>query len=570
MAECLVRLAGFSAATADAKLAAARAAEPTSRPTRPPGSMGGRRRARARGRAPEALDAWLRRRGAPTTSPCAGRGACLSDGGDRDRAEPFLSFETAGDHPDLLWASPSMRCRGRRRRRGRAGAGAVIAGRARPAPRPRRCWRRWGGGAGEEPPAADAGDSAAEAEQAAARRRGHRWRRSLAAVARGTPPRPGLRSRLAVALDNPRSEAASIDDAAEPVDRGANVEDGGRGRGSSRPSGRPRTSRRPRCSTSLDQTTPCRVEPEPEPEPDLNRIRAVEPSRSREPEPEPHRRPGGARLAEDAEPEIATAADHRRAAAAAPESGAAVPGVGAAGPPAAAPWPQSMRIEWLERATHATTAVREQRLDVMYELADALDRTGDRARALDVLRRPRLRRGLVSATYRSAWRRCAARSGRAAHVMPLLLAAFFLEIGFVLLVVPWSLLLGPQLLLAVRGRRSTRCSRATTSAAPSPALASSTSWLRSVRLPSCSRVARARVTPPVPPAGPPRDAGRLPDHRPPAAAGADRRHGRARGVGGARRCASGPGARAGSRGGPLTGSSAAASRPCAARARACS
>ena len=41
-------------------------------------------------------------------------------------------------------------------------------------------------------------------------------------------------------------------------------------------------------------------------------------------------------------------------------------------------------IEWLERATHATTAVREQRLDVMYELAEALDRAGERARALDV------------------------------------------------------------------------------------------------------------------------------------------------------------------------------------------
>jgi hypothetical protein len=41
-------------------------------------------------------------------------------------------------------------------------------------------------------------------------------------------------------------------------------------------------------------------------------------------------------------------------------------------------------IEWLERATHAAAAVREQRLDVMYELADALDRAGQGARALDV------------------------------------------------------------------------------------------------------------------------------------------------------------------------------------------
>jgi tetratricopeptide (TPR) repeat protein len=41
-------------------------------------------------------------------------------------------------------------------------------------------------------------------------------------------------------------------------------------------------------------------------------------------------------------------------------------------------------VEWLERATQATTTVREQRLDVMYELADALERLGDHARALDV------------------------------------------------------------------------------------------------------------------------------------------------------------------------------------------
>jgi hypothetical protein len=41
-------------------------------------------------------------------------------------------------------------------------------------------------------------------------------------------------------------------------------------------------------------------------------------------------------------------------------------------------------IEWLERATLAATSVREQRLDVMYEFADALERAGEHARALDV------------------------------------------------------------------------------------------------------------------------------------------------------------------------------------------
>jgi hypothetical protein len=41
-------------------------------------------------------------------------------------------------------------------------------------------------------------------------------------------------------------------------------------------------------------------------------------------------------------------------------------------------------IEWLEKASQAATPAREQRLDVMYELADALERAGERARALDV------------------------------------------------------------------------------------------------------------------------------------------------------------------------------------------
>jgi tetratricopeptide (TPR) repeat protein len=41
-------------------------------------------------------------------------------------------------------------------------------------------------------------------------------------------------------------------------------------------------------------------------------------------------------------------------------------------------------IEWLERATQATTTAREQRLGVVYEYADALERAGERARSLDV------------------------------------------------------------------------------------------------------------------------------------------------------------------------------------------
>src|SRR6185503_2170788 len=41
-------------------------------------------------------------------------------------------------------------------------------------------------------------------------------------------------------------------------------------------------------------------------------------------------------------------------------------------------------IDWLEKATQAQTSVREQRLDVMYELGDALERAGEPGRALDV------------------------------------------------------------------------------------------------------------------------------------------------------------------------------------------
>jgi tetratricopeptide (TPR) repeat protein len=41
-------------------------------------------------------------------------------------------------------------------------------------------------------------------------------------------------------------------------------------------------------------------------------------------------------------------------------------------------------IEWLARASQSATSAREQRLEVMYALADALERSGDSARAFDV------------------------------------------------------------------------------------------------------------------------------------------------------------------------------------------
>jgi hypothetical protein len=41
-------------------------------------------------------------------------------------------------------------------------------------------------------------------------------------------------------------------------------------------------------------------------------------------------------------------------------------------------------IEWLDRASQAVSPIREQHLDVLYELADTLEEAGDRRRALDV------------------------------------------------------------------------------------------------------------------------------------------------------------------------------------------
>ena len=41
-------------------------------------------------------------------------------------------------------------------------------------------------------------------------------------------------------------------------------------------------------------------------------------------------------------------------------------------------------VTWAARAGVQLVQVREQRLDVMYELADVLERTGEPARALDV------------------------------------------------------------------------------------------------------------------------------------------------------------------------------------------
>ena len=150
-------------------------------------------------------------------------------------------------------------------------------------------------------------------------------------------------------------------------------------------------------------------------------------------------------------------------------------------------------VAWLERATQATTAVREQRLDVMYELADALERIGERTRALDVF----ADLDFDAASYRdvpSAWPGCAARSRRAAPrdaaapggVLPR--SRVRPPRGAVVLV------LGPQLLRAVVAAAPCACSPATTCAEPCRASASSTCWPRSARSRKSSRAGRPRCT----------------------------------------------------------------------------
>jgi tetratricopeptide (TPR) repeat protein len=107
VAECLVRLGGFPSATADAKMAAARASathfesEQTARLW-----VDAADALERAGRAPEAVDVLMQ---AATLAPqdAALRRrvalACAASG-QIDRARAFLSFETAGDHPDLLLA----------------------------------------------------------------------------------------------------------------------------------------------------------------------------------------------------------------------------------------------------------------------------------------------------------------------------------------------------------------------------------------------------------------------------------------------------------------------------------
>ena len=85
----------------------------------------------------------------------------------------------------------------------------------------------------------------------------------------------------------------------------------------------------------------------------------------------------------------------------------------------------------------ARRPTREKGFAVLYELADALERLGEPARALAILvELDADAAGIVTSAPNRAAR---ARAGRERPaVKRLLLVAFFLEIGFVLIVIPWS------------------------------------------------------------------------------------------------------------------------------------
>jgi tetratricopeptide (TPR) repeat protein len=107
VAECLVRLGGFPTATADTKMAAARAAATHVAPDQAARLLAGcGRRARScrppprgGGRAAAGVESRARR-----CHAAAAGGRSVRGDGQIDRARAFLSFETAGDHPDLLLA----------------------------------------------------------------------------------------------------------------------------------------------------------------------------------------------------------------------------------------------------------------------------------------------------------------------------------------------------------------------------------------------------------------------------------------------------------------------------------
>jgi tetratricopeptide (TPR) repeat protein len=376
VAECLVQLGSFPTANADAKLAAARASaahfahDQTARLWIEAADALDRA-----GRGREAVDVLMQASSLDPEDVELRKRVALACAatGQIDRARAFLSFETAGDHPDLLLALAEHAIAEARDGDARRALERVIA----VAPD-----RRTEAEAMLAPIAA-ASEPAAESE-----------------------PEPPLRSvpddffavetnEAIVETDEPVDVAVAFgsggDDtaAAEPpaaeesvdtsatsaneLDWGALLADGG-GESDAAPADIEDEPAyvEPEPEPELEPEPEPELEPEPEPEPEV----ALEPEPEAAVDPEPASEPVTATAAELESIAALTAAARNPALQfqASAQLGRLLLrlGRGAEG------------IEWLERATQATTAVREQRLDVMYELADALDRTGARRRALDV------------------------------------------------------------------------------------------------------------------------------------------------------------------------------------------
>jgi tetratricopeptide (TPR) repeat protein len=328
VAECLVQLGGFPTANADAKLAAARASaahfaqDQTARLWIDAADALDRA-----GRAREAVDVLMQASSVDPGDVGLRKRVALACAttGQIDRARAFLSFETAGDHPDLLLALADH---------------ALAEGRDDDA---RRALERV---------IAVAPDRRTEAEAMLA---------PITAASEPAPqsapepPTPSIpdevlaveTNEVTVEIDEPVDVGLAFGSGGDETAASANDLDWGALLGDS--DGEPE-------AAAADVEEPVSVEPEPESEPESEPVAAT-----------------SAELESIAA--LTTAAQNPALQfQASAQLGRLLLRLGRAGD----------GIEWLERATQATTAVREQRLDVMYELADALDRRGAHQRALDV------------------------------------------------------------------------------------------------------------------------------------------------------------------------------------------
>jgi tetratricopeptide (TPR) repeat protein len=399
VAECLVRLGGFPAATADTKMAAARASASHYTPDQTTRLWLDAADALERaGRPREAVDVLMQASSlAPDDVTLRRRvaEACAATG-QLERVRAFLSFETAGDHPDLLLALADH---------------ALADGRDEDA---RRALERV---------MAVAPDRRVEAET------------MLAPLTRDADA-PPAEAELAPDVVPDAASGVHVVDVDGPVDVNAafaagadesaadDVAEYGEVTIAAAPpepepeSALPSGSRELEWSAVLGDSPASEPEPEPEPQPENEPelIVAEEPELviASEPEPVPVAEPELVNVVEpepvavtepepvpepEVVPELVLATSPEPAQPeASQEDLDSITALTAAAQNPVLQFQASAQlgrllvrlgrlregIEWLERATQAATTARDQRLGVVYEYADALERAGERARALDV------------------------------------------------------------------------------------------------------------------------------------------------------------------------------------------